>query len=238
MLSHKLHPCPISPSHPKVFSLSSQSRWRLSGRHLLVFVALVSLSLHLSSLMAKNEANPVMWNPPVEPPGAVIVTRNSFEPPGFVAREHGTLQLAAVPSVVLDHGSKPLLQMTDAKANSVRSEQPKEPVAEDIQIALSQWSDAWRKQDMGRYLAAYAPSFAPAKGTSREAWAKQRTARITAKKNIRHEVRDVSVQIAQNKAIVKFTQIYADERLQQTDQKTMHWVLSDGRWLIAREVTQ
>lgn len=91
---------------------------------------------------------------------------------------------------------------------------------------------------MRAYLGAYAPSFVPAQGTSREAWAKQRTARITAKQNIRHEVRDVDIQLVQNKAIVKFTQIYADERLNQTDQKTMHWVLSDGRWLIAHEVAR
>ena len=91
---------------------------------------------------------------------------------------------------------------------------------------------------MRAYLGAYAPSFVPAQGTSREAWAKQRTARITAKQNIRHEVRDVDVQLDQNKAIVKFTQVYADERLNQTDQKTMHWVQRDGRWWIVSERTR
>jgi hypothetical protein len=211
----------------KVFTLNSPNPWRLKARHLLVFLALISLSMHLSSLMAKNDAKPVIWTPPVEPPGAVIVTRNSFAPAQPQLARTQSLDVAAVNvSVAGRSGAK----KTHAPAT--------ETASEDLIAALKRWSDAWSRQDMDAYLGAYSPSFEPAKGSSREAWAKQRTARITAKQNIRHEVRDVDVQLEQNKAIVKFTQVYADERLNKTDQKTMHWVLNNGRWQIAREVTR
>jgi hypothetical protein len=209
----------------KVFTLNSPSPWRLKARHLLVFLALISLSMHLSSLMAKNDAKPVMWTPPVEPPGAVIVTRNSFAP--------AQPQLAPAQPVDVT----PFKVSAAGRSGATKTHVPvTETASEDLIAALERWSDAWSRQDMGAYLGAYAPSFVPAKGSSREAWAKQRTARITAKQNIRHEVRDVDVQLEQNKAIVKFTQVYADERLNKTDQKTMHWVLNNGRWQIAREV--
>lgn len=205
---------------PKVFSLTTAKTWRLKVRYLFVFVGLILLSLHLSSLMAKNDAMPNMWTPPVEPPGAVIVTSNSFK----------AAQPQLTPAQPVDVVSKvPVAGHPSATKNLV-------PAAEDLIAALDSWSNAWKSQDMGTYLGAYAPSFVPAKGISREAWAKLRTARITGKQNIRHEVRDVNVKLSENKAVVKFTQFYADERLQQTEQKTMHWVLSDGRWLIAREV--
>lgn len=236
MLSSRFVTKPQTDTDIKVFSLSSPHPWRLKARHFIVFVGLLSLSMHLSNLMAKNDAKPVMWTPPVEPPGAVIVTHNSFTPPTPVSETLPAAQAASVNVAAVNTKATDRLVNTPSLPHP--KEADKESANEELIDALSQWSEAWRKQDMGRYLAAYAPSFAPAKGTSREAWAKQRTVRISAKKNIRHEVRDVSVQIAQNKAIVKFTQVYADERLQQTDHKTMHWVLSDGRWLIARELTQ
>ena len=225
MLSTRFDPRPLANPDPKVFSLSSPKPWRLKARYLLVFLTLVSLSVHLSSLMAKNDVKPVMWTPPVEPPGAVIVTRNSFDPQALLDRSRPRAEVAAV--------NLSVVEQSDALSSPASVHVA---ATEELLSSLSLWSDAWRRQDIGAYLGSYAPSFVPAKGISREAWAKLRTARITGKQNIRHEVRDVNVKLSENKAVVKFTQFYADERLQQTEQKTMHWVLSDGRWLIAREV--
>jgi hypothetical protein len=235
MFSSRFDPQLSKISNSKVFVFSSLRRWPLSARFFLIFVALSSLSMHLSSLMAKNEAKPSMWNPPVEPPGAVVVTRNSFEPQVLPTRGQAAPLLAIVePSRMDDPASKPLSRKTDSGSDM----QTLEGMVEDVRAAVDQWSSAWRRQDMAIYLSAYAPQFVPAKGGSREVWAKQRTARITAKQSIRHEVRDLDIQVARNNAVVKFTQIYADERLQQTDQKTMHFALSDGRWLIVKEVAR
>jgi hypothetical protein len=233
MFSNQFDPQLSKVSDTKVFSLSSRRRWPLSALFLLIFVALTTLSMHLSSLMAKNEFKSSMWNPPVEPPGAVLVTRNSFESQVLPERGPVAPQVAAVqPRPVNDPASKPLSQKTHSGADT----KALEVMVVEVRAAVDQWSNAWRRQDMAMYLGAYAPQFVPAQGGSREVWAEQRTARITAKQSIRHEVRDLAVQVAQNQAVVKFTQIYADERLQQTDQKTMHLVFSDGRWLISKEV--
>jgi len=211
----------------KVFTLNSHKPWWLKPLYLLFFVVPIAMSLCLPGLMIKNDAEPIMWTSPVEPPGSVIVTRNSFAPAQPHLARSQQVDVAAV-KVSVGEG-------WDATKNHAPAT---EATSEDLIAALKLWSDAWSRRDMGSYLGAYAPSFVPELGSSREAWAKQRTARITAKQNIRHEVRDVDVQIKHNKAIVKFTQVYVDERLQQTDQKTMHWVLSDDRWLIAREVVR
>ena len=225
MLSSKFDYSFHMAADTKVFTLNAPNPWRLRARYLLVFVALISLSIHLSNLMANNDAKPVMWTPPVEPLGAVIVTRNTFTAPQPELTHAHPVEVAAVKDSVA------------GRSGATKTPVPAvDTLSEDLIAALERWSDAWSRQDMGAYLGAYAPSFEPSQGSSREAWVKQRTARITAKQNIRHEVRDVVVKLDQNKAVVKFTQVYADERLQQTDQKTMHWVLSDGRWLIAREV--
>lgn len=225
MLSSRFESNFQMPANTQVFSLTANRPWLYRARYLLVFVGLVFLSMHLSSLMAKNDAKPVTWTPPVEPPGAVTVTSNTFTP---LSQHLRVSPAAQVPS--------DKLYVVGRSPETASPTPAKEAATEDLIAALSQWSDAWRRQDMAAYLGAYSPVFVPAKGTSREAWAKQRTARITAKQSIRHEVRDVDVQFDQNKAIVKFTQVYADERLQQTDQKTMHWELNNGRWQIAREV--
>jgi hypothetical protein len=83
----------------------------------------------------------------------------------------------------------------------------------------------------------YAQDFTPSKGLPSTVWAQQRTQRIQSKQNIRHEVHDLTVQIQADLATVRFTQIYQDERLRETDTKTMQWALRDGQWRITREIT-
>ena len=46
-----------------------------------------------------------------------------------------------------------------------------------------------------------------------------------------------SLRVDTNQATVHFTQIYQDERLQSSDQKTMVWVWRNGQWQITREFT-
>lgn len=210
----------------KVSSFAMSNAGRLNARYFLVFVGLLSLSMQLTSLMAKNEATPVTSMPPLEPPGAVIVTRNSFDGQTHVSgMPPGQVVLPVKVSSVAHSVEDPLI----SDVNHVQ--------ADELVAALERWSEAWSGQDMAAYLETYAPNFLPSNGSGREAWAKQRTARIMSKKTIRHEMRNVDVQLKQNEAIVKFTQVYADGRLNQIDQKTMQWVFSEGRWLITREAT-
>jgi hypothetical protein len=50
-------------------------------------------------------------------------------------------------------------------------------------------------------------------------------------------MRGLKFSLGHGLATVQFEQLYADERLQQTDQKTLHWVLQQGQWRISRETT-
>jgi hypothetical protein len=211
----------------KVFSFFSHLAWPNRIRYLLVFAALVWLPMHLTSLMAKNEAKPAFWTPPVEPPGSVVVTSNTF--PAEPVAERQSLQVSAD----LNKATNSSRQLNASPTSKVGAGGSRD----DLVAALGRWSDAWRRQDMAAYLGSYVGDFVPKKGVSREAWVRQRTSRITSKQSIRHEIRDLDVEMVQNKAIVKFTQIYADERLQQSDQKLMHWQFKNGKWLISKEVS-
>lgn len=197
----------------RLSALGSRARpSRLAGlknRMLWAGLLLCLLSFQGSQLMARNDGLAMGWVPPIEPPGVVIVTANSLQPQPSAASE----------------------RLTD-----------QDPVAglkgenEALRSALEQWSHAWRQQDMGLYLAAYAGDFEPANGMDRPAWAKWRTARILGKQHIRHDMQDVTVQMDGGKALVQFTQVYRDERAELTDHKTMHWAKREGRWLITREM--
>lgn len=193
------------------------------NRYLFWAVCVWLLALHLTHLMAKSDDAPMVWGPPVEPPGSVIVTaaRADLTTNGFTRQDRADARGMLQPDVA------------EAKTQAV----PGEPLPADLRASLSQWSDAWRRQDMAAYLDMYAPEFVPSSGVSRQAWVQSRTRRIMGKSSIRHEVQDLSVQMSAATAVVKFTQIYQDERIKLIDQKTMHWVHRHGRWLIALEKT-
>lgn len=188
------------------------------NRYFLWIVCAWMMAMHLTHLMAKSDDTPVVWGPPIEPPGAVVVTTAS-----------SNLSMAPLqqPERAAIQSGKP---GSDEAALS-------QPAAQGLRTTLHQWSDAWRRQDVAAYLDMYASDYVPANGISRQAWVKSRTQRISEKASIRHEIQDLNIQWNGNTAVVTFTQIYQDERVQFTDKKTMHWVQQEGVWVIASEKT-
>ena len=215
-------------SKAQVMPLSDQHAW-LKKRHLLFFLLALVL-MHLSHLMAKNDDLRGNWTPPIEPPGSVIVTSLS-------ETSSGQLPVGSA-------AQAPALQATPA-AVVAAVEAPPQPPAPDqasgteqeLRQALQQWSQAWSGQAMAPYLRMYASDFEPPKGLIRSEWEQQRTQRISRKKSIRHDMQNMTLRIDANQATVNFTQIYQDERLQSSDQKTMVWVWRNGQWQITREFT-
>jgi hypothetical protein len=61
--------------------------------------------------------------------------------------------------------------------------------------------------------------------------------RISSKQKIELILKNLTVQMQGNTATVKFTQVYADERVNMANRKTMVWQLTEGRWLIKSETT-
>lgn len=207
-----------------VFHLKGSPR---RNRYFFWFVGVWLMALHLTHLMAKSDDAPIVWGPPVEPPGSVIVTSASTHPntDGMPHQDRA--------DVLAEVQSGPVVS-ADAKAEAANGQL----WPSGLRASLQQWSEAWRRQDVPAYLDMYAPDFAPSSGVSRQAWEQSRTRRIKEKSNIHHEMRDLSLQMTGSTAIVKFTQIYQDERISANDPKIMHWVHRDGLWLIAHEKTQ
>jgi hypothetical protein len=198
----------------------------MKKRHLLFFL-LVLVLMHLSQLMAKNDDQRGNWTPPIEPPGSVIVTSlsesSSSQRPVGSAAQVPSRPATSVAAVTVNQELPAQLQASGSEAQ--------------LRQALQQWSQAWSGQAMTPYLGMYASDFEPPKGLSRSAWEQQRTQRITSKKSIRHDMQNMTLRFDTNQATVHFTQIYQDERLQSSDQKTMVWVWRNGQWQITREFT-
>lgn len=218
-------------------------RWLLWLQHHLrgVCISLVFLAICIAMVMtekqAKAAAPSTAWTVPVEPPGVVVVTHNS---PASLAAKY-----KKVAHTMTDHSSEPPLPAatrqtpapTVAKASASTNLVANAATQANLEQALREWSQVWQQRNVPAYLAMYASNFEAPKGMSRQAWTQMRIQRILSKSSIRHDMRQMRVSLTGMQAHVSFEQHYADERLQQTDQKTMLWVWQDGQWRIARETT-
>jgi len=106
-----------------------------------------------------------------------------------------------------------------------------------VRNAVEAWRKAWQTRDLPAYLGLYGPNFAPPQGVNRQVWADTRRARISSKQKIELSLKNLTLQMQGNTATVKFTQVYADERVSMANRKTMVWQLAEGRWHIHSETT-
>lgn len=216
------------------------------GRRLLMGGALLALILILwpSVKSSVNDAGD-FWSAPVEPPGTVIVTQNTAlslsagQPKGS---DSNRAQAVATANTVANSGAGTSITTTTTThqaplATFARAVTPEPQSEAALRRAIKQWRDAWTMRDLPTYLAFYSPNFEPPQGISRQAWADYRTARISSKQKIWLDFQNLTLQIKDSTATVRFTQVYADERFRAADRKTMVWQKRDGRWLIQRETT-
>lgn len=103
-----------------------------------------------------------------------------------------------------------------------------------IRTAVFAWADAWSRQDVDAYLAAYTPGFAPA-SLSHARWKAQRTQRIKDKSAIQVSIKNLDIQMKGQQAIARFEQVYRADQVQQTGPKTLVLEQLDGQWRIAKE---
>jgi ketosteroid isomerase-like protein len=219
-------------------------RWLLwLQQHLrYVCIVLVLLAIGISMAMSNKQAEAAapsspVWAVPVEPPGVVVVTHNSatalaakYKPAAQPETERSTGQ--PLPGATTQPSERHVAQTKESSALVAGAASQAS-----LEKALQDWSQAWQQKNVPAYLAMYATDFETPKGQSRQAWAQMRTQRIQSKRSIQHDMRQMRVSLTGVQAHVSFEQRYADERLQQTDQKTMLWVWREGQWRIARETT-
>lgn len=108
-----------------------------------------------------------------------------------------------------------------------------------MQDRVKAWADAWSAKSFDLYAGFYASSFAPADGSSRAAWAKQRQQRLAAPKSIQVEVRNLKLKEAGNDMLLaEFEQIYSSDSYSDVTNKELKWVKAGGQWLIERETAR
>lgn len=176
-------------------------------------------------------------SPPTSPP-ATSASRASPAPAPASASH--------APSPAPAPTAAPSATTSNPSATPSPSPRPAEPTrppaptggADDIQTiarsALTAWAEAWSRQDMRAYAAAYRPDF---KGSLRNhaEWLEQRRQRIEPRKRIDVEVSDVRAERRGNDIEVSFRQDYTSDGMSVRSRKTVTLERVGDRWLISAE---
>jgi adhesin transport system outer membrane protein len=113
------------------------------------------------------------------------------------------------------------------------------PEGQELTARVKAWAAAWAAKDFASYAAFYAPTFLPADGTSRDAWAKLRAQRIAAADQVRVDVSSFDVRRDANDAVtVEFQQHYRSATYRDVTLKSLRWIRVGGQWLIEREAAR
>lgn len=108
-------------------------------------------------------------------------------------------------------------------------------IEQDALGALENWRKAWEAKDLTTYLAAYAGDF---RGTSasRDAWIKQRNARIRKPGKLEIRISDAQVQpLAGGRVNVQFRQHYRTDGYHTSTLKSLLMSPEQGKWRILEE---
>lgn len=132
----------------------------------------------------------------------------------------------------------------DVAAGEVMAPEPSLAVGADVGDAaaindmLSNWAAAWSSKNADGYLGFYADTFEHGK-KSREAWEKQRRARLADKETISVSVSDVQIDVqSEALASVKFKQDYSSNRYNDSGVKVLTLSKASGTWKIQSEEFQ
>jgi ketosteroid isomerase-like protein len=109
------------------------------------------------------------------------------------------------------------------------------PAQEDVMAVVNAWARAWSARDIKSYLGFYSEDFRTPRKMTREAWMRERTARITGKKHISVQIESPEVKLDGDSASVHFRQQFSSEQLKSTDWKTLVLARRDGQWRILEE---
>lgn len=105
-----------------------------------------------------------------------------------------------------------------------------------VEKAVYVWAQAWERQDMPAYYAAYSSRFDPQGGTL-ASWKDDRKNRIVDKPTITVEVRDLHVTVEGDRASARFRQHYASGGYKASTRKTLRMQYEGDKWRIIREET-
>jgi tetratricopeptide (TPR) repeat protein len=112
------------------------------------------------------------------------------------------------------------------------------PVRDDrqeLETTITNWAEAWSRQEVERYLSFYSARFRPNAGLSRKQWKQRRNLRISAKKHIHIELSDFSTSVNGRTATVLFLQAYQSDTFSDVVRKKLILERGAEGWKIVRE---
>jgi tetratricopeptide (TPR) repeat protein len=108
----------------------------------------------------------------------------------------------------------------------------------EVTAAVNAWAKAWSSKNVDRYLAAYADSFQPPNGESRQQWEQTRRERINKPAKITVELSNIRVRMEDgNQAKVSFKQRYQAGGTSMRASKSLIMKKVKGNWMIEQELT-
>jgi tetratricopeptide (TPR) repeat protein len=111
-------------------------------------------------------------------------------------------------------------------------------IHEGVLTAVTNWADAWSRQDVNAYLSHYAAEFVPADGKRRQHWVRLRRKRVAAPQFIRVEISTPKVEFSSDsRATVTFKQSYRSETYEDYVTKRLDLLRKDQTWKILGERT-
>lgn len=102
--------------------------------------------------------------------------------------------------------------------------------------AVSDWVDAWTRQDAARFFGHYAEDFVPPGGVTLKQWRKERQLSITAPKKIDLKLEDVKFSMAGTQsARISFREIYRSNLSSKVRNRSLELQNRNGAWKIVAE---
>jgi L,D-transpeptidase YnhG len=151
--------------------------------------------------------------------------------PGNLPKRPATTPPAMASSAQSMPAQPAMVDMINSPAPRTSAPSP----AQQVQQAVVAWAGAWSQKNVAQYLRAYAPSFDPPGGLSRNTWEQERRNRIVSKDRITITLSGLKVQVDGNNATVSFVQNYKADRLAVSSYKTLKMVKQGDQWLISQE---
>lgn len=128
----------------------------------------------------------------------------------------------------------------NSSQHSLAADNHDKPLESRQQIAalVSDWANAWAAKDADKYLAFYAPEFAPPNGLTLPAWERLRRSRLGKYRRIEIALSGLTVSLEQNTATAEFVQSFKADGFSETGlHKRLELKLHGARWLIVKETS-
>ncbi len=181
--------------------------------------------------VAAITAGDVAVEPPEEPPVEVdqpTVAANLEQTPSAEALPTKTTE----PEPQIETTPAPIPTPTPAQTLTVETRQQ-------VQAAIEAWAEAWSRQDVSAYLAAYSSHFEVPGRQSRRQWEGMRRSRLTRPSRIDVKITyDTFELVAPGRVQVDFNQIYDSNLFSDRTNKRLTLVEEAGNWKIISEASQ